>query len=163
MTGQLSSPETVQEASVSMDSQKSTERWRTPSMRTSNATLNKNQKMIEVNKYHHLHEDKNYSSYCIAINNKIAMGSANSDITQNEFNKAWKVSDRFDHLTVWENKDNPNHQLEEYLVQDYDDPLTQRLYRLRRNSPYLVNAYSLKKDGFGFCETTHESSNLSLI
>lgn len=48
------------------------------------------------------------------------MGSAGSDITQSEFNKTWRVSESLDHLTVWENKDDPSHKLEQYEVQDYD-------------------------------------------
>lgn len=87
------------------------------------------------------------------------MGSAGSEITQSEFAKAWKATATLDRLTVWQNRDDPSHLLEEYSVQDYDEPLTQRLYKLRRGSPYLVNAYSLRKDGLALCETSHESSN----
>lgn len=87
------------------------------------------------------------------------MGSTSSDITQSEFAKTWKVSDSLDHLTVWENKDDPTHQLEQYEIQNYDHPLTQQLYKLRNNSHYLVNAYALKKDGVAFCQNTHELSN----
>jgi hypothetical protein len=86
------------------------------------------------------------------------MGSGATGITQGEFAKVWRVAGTLDGLTIWENKDNPSHQLEEYSVQDYDDPLTQRLYKLRKGSPYLVNAYSLDKDGFTFCDHSHHSS-----
>jgi hypothetical protein len=91
------------------------------------------------------------------------MGSTQSDITQAEFAKSWKLSETVEGLSVWENKDEPTHQLEEYSVQDYDEPATQTLYKLRKASPYLVNAYSLQKDGFTFCGTDHEASNPSLI
>ena len=40
------------------------------------------------------------------------MGSTPSDITQAEFVKSWRVSAVVDGLTVWENKDDPTHQLE---------------------------------------------------
>jgi hypothetical protein len=87
------------------------------------------------------------------------MGSTPSDITQAEFAKSWRVSAVVDGLTVWENKDDPMHQLEEYSVHDYDEPVTHSLYKLRKASPYLVNAYSLHKDGFTLCDTAHEASN----
>jgi hypothetical protein len=40
------------------------------------------------------------------------MGITQSDLTQNEFKKAWRVGDSVDHLVVWENKDNPTKYLE---------------------------------------------------
>ena len=48
------------------------------------------------------------------------MGLTQSDITQAEFAKTWKISEVVEGLTVWENKDDPTHQLEEYSVQDYN-------------------------------------------
>jgi len=71
------------------------------------------------------------------------MGSNPTGITQQEFSKSWRQSDTLDGLTLWENKDDPNFQLEEYSVPDYDEPLTQKLYKMRKGSAYLVNAYSL--------------------
>ena len=71
------------------------------------------------------------------------MGNSNTGITQQEFSKSWRQSDTLDGLTLWENKDDPNFQLEEYSVPDYDEPLMQNLYKMRKGSAYLVNAYSL--------------------
>ena len=79
------------------------------------------------------------------------MGNSATGITDNEFAKCWTQRDTLDRLTLWENKDDPSFQLEEYSVPDYDEPLTQKLYKLQKRSPYLVNAYSLHKDDANLC------------
>lgn len=40
------------------------------------------------------------------------MGSNQSDLTQNEFKKTWRVADSVDHLVIWESKHNPTKYLE---------------------------------------------------
>lgn len=79
------------------------------------------------------------------------MGSSHSEISESEFNKTWRVADTVDHLTIWQNKDNPAYQLEQYYVQDPENARTRQLYALRRHNPYLVGAYILNQDGFGCC------------
>jgi hypothetical protein len=91
------------------------------------------------------------------------MGSSHSEISESEFSKTWQIADTVDQLTVWENKDNPAHQLEQYYIQDTDDDSRMRqLYTLRKHNPYLVGAYILRQDGFGCC-ADRQGSNKSTI
>jgi len=46
------------------------------------------------------------------------MGITQSDITESDFKKFWRVGDSIDHLVVWENKDNPANQLEQYSIRN---------------------------------------------
>lgn len=87
------------------------------------------------------------------------MGSSHSDISESEFNKSWRVVETVDYLTVWENRDNPAHQLEQYYVRDPEDANTRKLYTLRKHSPYLVGAYILRNDGFGCCTDRQGSTS----
>ena len=87
------------------------------------------------------------------------MGNTHSDITESEFKKCWRVSDRRDNFTLWENRDDPHHKLEQYSVSWDDDVQTEELYQLRRNHPHLVNAYALRHDGAS-CGSDHDSSTL---
>jgi len=89
------------------------------------------------------------------------MGTTHSDITETEFKKFWQQSDSLDGLTIWENKDNPVHQLEQYLIRNDDSPDFEELYHLRKNNPYLINAYALKHDGLS-CGVDHETRNIPL-
>ena len=74
------------------------------------------------------------------------MGAAGSEIDEQTFRSEWRATTSEDHLTIWQKKDQPGSQLEEYSVRGVEDERTHKLDKLRRNSPYLVNAYTLASD-----------------
>lgn len=74
------------------------------------------------------------------------MGAAGSDIDEEKFKSEWRATTTENHLTLWEKKDQPGYQVEQYHVHSLDDEKTHQLYKLRKNSPYLVNAYTLASD-----------------
>jgi hypothetical protein len=88
------------------------------------------------------------------------MGSSSSEISESDFTQHWRVAHTVDNLTVWENRDDPHHQLEQYYVRDAEDDHTRRLLSLRRHSPYLVGAYTLAHDGMGCCTDRQGSTPL---
>lgn len=49
------------------------------------------------------------------------MGAAGSDIDEQTFRQQWRATTTEDHLTIWEKKDQPGNQVEEYHLHGAED------------------------------------------
>ena len=57
----------------------------------------------------------------LAYNWLYYMGAAGSDIDEQTFRQQWRATTTEDHLTIWEKKDQPGNQVEEYHVHSAED------------------------------------------
>ena len=90
------------------------------------------------------------------------MGSSSSDMTEAEFRQEWKQVENTGETVIWQNKRFPEERLEQFRVRDGERDYSSQLYKLRKNSPNIVNGYHLAQDGFS-CSADYDTSIFLII
>jgi len=91
------------------------------------------------------------------------MGSSSSDMTESEFRQEWVQKENTGETVIWQNKRFPDERLEQFRVRDGERDYSEKLYKARNSSQYIVKGYHLANEGFSCSADYDTSSSLDLF